>query len=570
MKKCVISPRKPKILYIIPKTMFKHRVVLSLILLLLSSFIMEAGMNSSIRQNRKLLQRLDSIIANHDYYINRKEQRIADLRGSLRAPLTAAERLTVSRRLYEEYLVYDSDSALYYAGETARLAEQIEPDNPELALDCRINQAFIYAALGFFDDATCILQSIDTALLSPTVKAHFYQVAEYVYSIRALYMNTNPAKQIENQQISDAYRDSLSTISPGSLSDALWVPVARMVETQTYTPTQAQIDRLRQVADEAVEANRQNAINNYWMGRYYADVADTEKMLHYMARAAIFDAEMENREIAAIQELAVWLFQNGDLTRAYNYLLYCNDQANRYKNRSRMVSLSSVLPTVRDAYRKSLEDHQRTQRRFIVALAVLILCLVGLVCYIVYEYRHLKRTREALAHVNAELHTVIDSRDHAIRALESANASLREANSVKHGMILYAFRLTSDYINELEEYRKKLLRLFKKKQFDDLGQVINDSDLVKESYNTFYEGFDRTVLSIFPDFVQQYNATAPEDAKVAPEAVYKNRTLNTRLRIHALRRFGVEKSADIARMLNVSIRTVYNNRNTIPGEDTDA
>ena len=44
------------------------------------------------------------------------------------------------------------------------------------------------------------------------------------------------------------------------------------------------------------------------------------------------------------------------------------------------------------------------------------------------------------------------------------------------------------------------------------------------------------------------------------DTVTRNGVLGTRLRIHALRRLGVEKSADIARMLNISIRTVYNNR----------
>ena len=134
-------------------------------------------------------------------------------------------------------------------------------------------------------------------------------------------------------------------------------------------------------------------------------------------------------------------------------------------------------------------------------------------------------------------------------------------------MILFAFRLATDYINALEEYRKKLLRKFKLKQFDDLGHIISDNSLIKEHYSDFYVAFDRTVLSIFPDFVEEFNASAPEENKVNADSIIKSQTLNTRLRIHALRRLGVEKSADIARMLNVSIRTVYNNRNTTSVDD---
>lgn len=546
--------------------MFKRRVLTSLFIIFLSGVIVEASENGSIRKNRVLLQRLDSIIANHDQIINRKEQRIADLRSSLKGNLSCAERLAVSRRLYEEYLVYDSDSALYYAGETARLAELVEPDNPDLALDCRINQAFVYAALGFFNDATMTMQSVSAAGLSDALKPHYYRVADFIYSLQVLYMRDNDEKRLATLAKTDAYRDSLQAFIPGGYSDALWVPIARMVEGGNYKPSQAEVDQLKEVADAAMEASRQNAINNYWLSRYYELIGDTDNHIHYLTRAAIYDAEIENREIAATQELAVWLFQRGDLTRAYNYLMYCSEQANRYKNRSRMVTLSGVLPTVHDAYRKSLENHLHATRCFLVVLGLLSLCLLALGAYIIFEYRKLKRTREDLSRVNDELKTALESRDSAITALAAANTGLNEANAVTKGTIGFAFRLTTDYINALEAYRKKLLKFFKNKLFDDLGQIINDTDLVKELYQGFYVDFDRTVLSIFPDFVQEYNSTAPEDARVSPKTIAKSLTLNTRLRIHALRRMGIDKSADIARMLNISIRTVYNNRNPLPGD----
>ena len=76
----------------------------------------------------------------------------------------------------------------------------------------------------------------------------------------------------------------------------------------------------------------------------------------------------------------------------------------------------------------------------------------------------------------------------------------------------------------------------------------------------FYENFDKAVLSIFPDFIEEYNSTVGEDDKVFRQSVMKTGILNTKLRIHALRRLGISKSADIAKMLNLSIRTVYNNR----------
>ena len=123
------------------------------------------------------------------------------------------------------------------------------------------------------------------------------------------------------------------------------------------------------------------------------------------------------------------------------------------------------------------------------------------------------------------------------------------------------------YINALEEYRKKLLKKYKVRHIDDLGTLINDPELVHELYQGFYEGFDRTVISIFPNFIEEYNQTVGDGSRISPESVAKSKTLNTKLRIYALRRLGINKSSEIAEMLNVSIRTVYNNRNKSTVED---
>ena len=227
-----------------------------------------------------------------------------------------------------------------------------------------------------------------------------------------------------------------------------------------------------------------------------------------------------------------------------------------------MVSLSDVLPTVRDAYRIELEKRDSRMRILVWILALVSVVLLGSVIFIIIEYRRLKKVRNLLKTANEELSQSINERDKAIASLETANSNLNEANKQKLGLIAYAFKLTAQYINAMEDYRKKLLKKYKGKKIEDLGLLINDPELVKEQYQGFYEGFDKTVLSIFPDFIEEYNNTAGADNRVAPESIAKTGTLNTKLRIYALRRLGVSKSADIAQMLNLSIRTVYNNNKT--------
>ncbi len=537
----------------------KSEIVFIIISLIFSVAKAEASMCDAIKQNESLLLHLDTIITNHHHYIERKENRIAALRGNLRGNPNDSERLSSARALYNEYIVYDSDSALHYARLSTELTKKIdEGDKNQMCLSLS-NEAFIYAACGSFEDAAALLRSIKTDKLSKEAKYHYFKIADYVYSIQALFMRNSTGKNEKSLAISNAYRDSVCRLFPERPNMMLWAPIAQKVETGNAGTVRKEAGELKAMVDSVAasgkEANRDMAINSYWLARYFESIGDDINMVKYKTLAAIYDAEIENREIAAIQELATFLFEHGDLSRAYNYLLYNTGQINAYKNRTRIVSQADVLSAVRNAYLNEIEKHDREMWMYLMAFIVMQLLLIVAVIYIIIRHFRLKRTQKELESVYTKLKT-------ANETLENKNSELIESNTTKQGIIALILRLSTDYITALDDFQKKLVRKYKLKQFDELGSIISNSDLVKEQYQSFYIGFDHTVLSIFPNLIEEYNISAPAESKILAENIEKNKGLNTRLRIYALRRLGVEKSTDIARMLNISIRTVYNNRNT--------
>ena len=78
--------------------------------------------NPALAENELLLQKLDSVISINENLMESKERRIDGLRHALSTLKADNEKLGVMSRLYDEYLVFDSDSALCYATECARLA----------------------------------------------------------------------------------------------------------------------------------------------------------------------------------------------------------------------------------------------------------------------------------------------------------------------------------------------------------------------------------------------------------------------------------------------------------------
>ncbi|MDE6794904.1 MAG: hypothetical protein K2J63_06325 [Muribaculaceae bacterium] len=511
-------------------------------------------------ENEALLSRLDSIIANQENLVKEKEIRITGLRNTLNKAKSDSERLGLTRQLYDEYVVFDSDSALHYANATSKILSRSFPNDYDELTRWKLNAAFIYTVQGLHDTAMKLLQGIDPSKLSLEMKSMYYGSISYLHSMRAVYVQSNHDMWKEDIRKANAYRDSIQALNVHPVAEWVWVPVATALDEERDDIKSLNIKDLKEVVDSSTGASRLNAINSYWLSRYYEAIGDEENMLKYKTKAAIQDALIVNREIAALQEIATYLFAKGELNRAYNYLVYSANQANLYHNRYRMVSLSDVLPTVRDAYRVELEKRDKRMSLLVTFLALVSLVLLGSIIFIIIEFRKLKKMRNLLKETNAELSISVVERDKAIAGLEKANADLNEANTQKLSLIAYAFKLTAQYINAIEEYRKKLLRKYKVKKIDDLGVLINDPELIKEQYQGFYESFDKTVLSIYPDFIDEYNASVNLENRVSPEALAKTGSLNTKLRIYALRRLGISKSGDIAKMLNVSIRTVYNNK----------
>lgn len=521
----------------------------------------------SEKENSVLLQTLDSIIANQSDLVKEKEIRISGLRESLGKASASVERLGLTKQLYNEYIVFDSDSALHYATETRRLLGEVTPDDYNEITKWQLNEAFIYTVQGLHDKTFDLLKDIDSSRLNDEMKSMYFGSLAYIYSMRSVYLQSNPKMSREDLAIANQYRDSIQAMNLPENRELLWVPIATAIDREGVDFKALDVTDLKRVVDESSDASRINAINAYWLSRYYESLGDNESMMKYKTKAAIYDALIVNREIAAIQEIATYLFDKGDLNRAYAYLIYTVEQANLYHNRYRMVNLSDVLPTVRDAYREELVKRDKRLSTYVIVLTVLSLILLLSICFIIFEYNKLKKMRNMLKAANSDLQVSISERDDSIRQrdeaisnLETANHDLNEANKQKLSLLAYAFKLTTQYINALEGYRKKLLKKYKGRQIDDLGVLINDPELIKDQYQGFYESFDKTVLSIYPDFIEDYNRTAPEDSTFSPETIAKTKTLNTRLRIYALRRLGITKSAEIAEMLNISIRTVYNNR----------
>ena len=154
--------------------------------------------------------------------------------------------------------------------------------------------------------------------------------------------------------------------------------------------------------------------------------------------------------------------------------------------------------------------------------------------------------------------------------LNSLNIELAESNHVKEQYIGNFIGICSNYIDKLDNYRRVVNKQIASHKVAELFEYTKSKSLIDDELKEFYENFDNTFLSIYPNFVEELNALLIEEEHIP---LKKGELLNTELRIFALIRLGISDSSKIAGLLRYSVNTIYNyrvkikNKSIVPRED---
>lgn len=537
---------------------------LSIILLIISHcLILRAECKHPVvKENLLDLVTLDSLISNQENLRKQKLVRINNLKRQLRDAYNVKEKLSLITSLLNEYKLFDSDSAITYASKLYNLAVNTKPVDDSLLSVALINNAYLQSIQGYHTKSQRLLSEVPASCLTnPELRIQYYKVKEYGCAMELVYSTNNKDKVDEIGHQLKQYRDSLKMSCKNISNQYPWLDIADKIENGRINEiAPEEIRLLAHSVDTISDIKRINTENCYWLSRYFSEKGDPGKAMHYMILSSQSSVMNQSREMASLPNLATLLLDFGDIDRAFNYIIYSSDQINAYKNRNRMVMLSSIISDVRNAYQERLVQKEHRARVYLfIILSVTVVLIAGSVI-IINRNKKLSATRKQLTSVNEKLLNVLKQRNDAITHLQNMNAQLLELNTVKREVIALAFNNTSQQIKRLDLFRKKLLKKFKLKQYDDVDVELSSEDIIKEQYADFYKAFDKMALSIYPDLPEEYNSRCNSAATVDCKYVKRTGSLNMRLRIYALRKFGIEKSADLAHLLNVSIRTVYNNR----------
>ena len=509
------------------------------------------------------------MILRREEYRGMKEERIRMLQKQFNNQVSIAESFHVNKLFYEEYYVYNADSAMAYADKNLDIALQLKRKDWEYVW--KINKSFLLSATGLLKEAEDELKSVPVKELSGDVLTDYYGQMVYLWSHFGQYTGSQ-SEDVQRSYLDKErmYRDSVYSVVKPSHPLYLWYKGCYF-QYQGEDEMRKVIPELTQVLDSASLETRYDAMNAYILGSIYRDLGDMDNYMKYLAYSSMADITSCNKDIASLEELGTYLFSLGDIDRAYSYINYCLQNALFYNNRVRIMGISGIIGQINGMYHEHMRQQGERVRSYLVIVSVLSVVLLLSIIYIYYKLRQLAASRSKLREMNGELNRHVYDLSEAQKQLKEVNdklqslnvelkdvnAQLRESNYVKEEYIGYVFSICSNYINKLDEYRKNINRKIKTNQIDEVKAMTDRPTMAQKELKEFYKNFDAIFLHVYPSFVSDFNELLlPEERIVLKEG----ELLNTELRIYALVRLGINDSVKIAEFLHCSPQTVYNNR----------
>ncbi len=552
--------------------------LLYIVALLFGIVLIDVACSEQPNEQSEIYAPLDSMIERAGEFESTKLARIAELRLRSRTSVSPTDRYLSASLLFDEYSVYNSDSAMIYVDRMLNVSRRCGNKDWEIhSLICKSN---LLTATGLLSEALDIMNAIDTHGQSKDIMVEYYGQMIYLFSHFGNYAGGGFNEYYVRER---TYKDSMMQIITPEHPDFLWYKgwdiIGSENEDSLIIPA---LERRLAVSKLNI---RQDAKEAYILARLYKHEGNMELYRKYMILSAMVDVKIANAEIASLEELARMLFDAGDIDRAYRYVNYCLNKSIAYPNRVRSVGIVELLDAVNKAYQERTEQQQQIAGITLIAVCILAVVLFSAIIIIIVQNRRLRGQGERLDKANKALNANVRELSDSQEQLHLANAQLtqlnadllqkneelNEANYVKEEYIGYVFTICSNYIRKLEELRSSIYVKAVTKQYKEiLDETSSDSDIARDELRDFYRSFDTIFLHIYPDFVNDFNSLLQEDKRIIPK---DGELLNTELRIYALVRLGITDSIKIAEFLHCSAQTVYNyrfkvrNRAQVPKKD---
>ena len=265
---------------------------------------------------------------------------------------------------------------------------------------------------------------------------------------------------------------------------------------------------------------------NDLIARLYQQSGDLENAKKHYAIAAECDMRLSAKTYNALYLLAQLLFKEGNIKRADNYMRVTRKDAlaSSYQSRYEKVFLAEI-----EIANMLLTESQKKKTAYSYAVIVTALLLIVTVIMLVEVHKYSSR-------------------------LKKSKESLSVLSRIKDTFLATYMERCVDYLNKVDQYRSTLRKTVKSEGFEGVAALLKQPSFAEGEFKNLLKDFDEAFLGIFPDFVEKVNKNMQSGHRLEMPSEGE---LSTELRILALIRMGIVKRKKIAKVLNMSVNTVY-------------
>ena len=483
---------------------------------------------------------LDQAIDSSAVYLQWKTDRIGTAKAALREAATDANRFECSRRVYEEYVPFDNDSAIAYQYQCMDLA--LKMNRRDLHAATLVQLADQLTESGFYNEARIHLGKVDTDALDSAGRETLLNALIHLYGEMGYYSH-DPYLSGQFYMQCNQLRDSLLALADST--QALWLQqrTIQLVNSDSAALALHYCDRWLQTCQPGTRAYATMA---FYRSAIYGQLGKEDLQCYWLMQSALIDvrlAIMDQGSLWSLAELSV----KGDVDRAHRYIDFSWRCLQRFSTHMRAWLVAPLVTRINDEYREQLQAANSQLRWAVALVSLLVAGLLALLFYVSKKRRQLAVARNELHEANSRL---LDANER----LKQAVALQHDSNRVKDEYLGRFFSMCSNYIDKLDNYRLKMNRKLKAKQYADLVRMTSSEQLKEDEVQELFDHFDTIFLRLFPSFVDDFNALLrPEERFVLKDRSH----LNTDLRIFALIRLGITESSRIAEFLRYSPNSIY-------------
>jgi two-component sensor histidine kinase len=391
-------------------------------------------------------------------------------------------------RLYNEYAVFNFDSAYFYALKLQETASSM--NDTSLMQYAKIKLGFTLLSSGMYKEVHESLRDLKATGMKDSVRGEYYILKARYYFDLADYNHDNIFSPSYNAA-AGRYLDSSLMVFPKNSFQFLYYRGLKNIRAGEIGMASAYFQKL--INDSALSLHEQAIVTSTFSDIYIRrGLRDSAIIL--LAKAAVADIQSSTKETSAILNLATLLFKEGDLEHASTFIQKAANDAKIYGARQRILQLSTIMPLIEAKKLGNVVKENSNITRYATSITFLLVALLIFGIIIIRQIRKMKVQQKEISDQNISLHHMIEEKEILVKEIHHrVKNNLQIITSLLESQSAYLKNESLDAIQDTQHRIFAMSLIHQKLYQPEKNEIkINITAYLHELVNYLCESFKTT------------------------------------------------------------------------------